>query len=628
VKASPLVAAFLILTASFVFTPTGAAIVDPLVADAGVSQVSFDQTDLVLAGKARGGVAPYAYAWTGAAASRFSDPASATPVFSTVGLPVGNLTLTLTVTDFLGTVVSDTVKLRMDDTAVVLNAMGTVPAGVDDESLGESLDARTHSFVVPPRTGLLRAKLSWDATQTPTPDFDLSVLGFDGADVDPSQGATSGNPETFQFTKPFQGTWRAVAEPRAGANARYAIEARVGSFAYIPEIFAMGPYEFGTTDAQTVDALARGTVGPYSFEWDFDHDGWFETSGEIANASLPVGVHTITVRTTDANGFSAESATTLTVRDAEQVHKLVCGGDAAFPYWAMEFSASRGTCWIHGGHHTYYMRGAYTFEGATGLAYAVEQEFAPSLDAVNLTHPLDAPVYLEVSLDGLAWTEVGQALYAYGPQRQYVWFDEPGAGQPFRFIRLRAPLSASQGLSGYLDHSDLRIAADPLVTGVAASSATSKSLDCASGLMEDFFALHPCWFGGVDRYDAPSFYHTYPVGGSANLTRVKGEFTLGPWRSDDFFAGSPLLTVNKTKAFVQVSTDGMAWTDVATIHASYGVPQPFNVTLPGTEATFVRLFPEYHANFDAYATLAPHHHPRAYFLDSRVTLEGSFVEWV
>lgn len=627
-KAPLLVAVLLLLTASSAFVPTGAAVLDPLAVDAGASQVAWDQGDVTLQGQARGGVTPYAYAWTGAAASRFSDPASATPVFSSAGLPVGNLTLTLTVTDFLGTVVTDTVKLRVDNTTFALNSAASAPAGVDDESLGESLDARSHSFIVPPRTGILLAKLSWDASQTPTPDFDLTVLRDDGVPADPSQGHTSGNPETFAYAKPFQGVWRAVAEPRAGANARYAIEARLGNVAFLPEVFAMGPYEFGTDDVQALDPLARGTVGPYSFEWDLDHDGWFETPGKAVTANLPVGVHTVTVRATDANGFSAEAQTALTVRDADQVLKLVCGGDASFPYWAMEFGASRGTCWIHGGHHTYYMRGTYAFQGAHGLAYAVEQEYAPSASAVNLTHPLEAPLYLEISLDGRSWTEVGQARYPYGPERQYVWFDAPATGQPFRFIRLHAPLSASQGLSGYLDHSDLRVAADALLTPVSASNATSRSFDCAKGgVMEDFAPTHPCTFGGVDRYDAPSFFHTYPVGGSANLTRVKGSFTLAPWRSDDFFSGTPLLTVNKTKAFVQVSTNGMDWTDVATVNATYGVPQAFNVTLPGTEAVFVRLFPEYHANFDQYVALASNHHPRAFFLDSRVTLEGSFVEW-
>lgn len=628
-RASPvLVLVLLLVGSSTLAAPFGAGSSHPLAVDAGATQVSYDHADLVLKGQARGGSTPYTYAWSGLPASRFSDPASATPTLSTAGLAVGNHTLTFTVTDAASATVADTMVVRVDTTTFALNAVGSVVLGVDDESHGESLDARTHSFSIPPRTGLLKAKLSWDAVAHPDAEFDLTVLRDDGVPADPSQGHTSANPETFSYAKPFQGTWRAVVEPRAAVNARYSIEAHLGSAIYLPEVFTMGPYEFGLDDAQDLRPLARGTVGPYAFEWDLDNDGWFETPGKDVTAALPAGDHLVTVRATDANGLSAESTTTLKVHDHDAVLKLICGGDASFPYWAMEYTASKGTCWIHGGHHTYYMRGAYAFHGVHGLAYAVEQELAPSATVVNASHPLRAPVRVEVSLDGLAWTHVGEALYAYGPLRQYVWFDVDGNGEPFRFLRLHAPPSLSEGLSGYLDHSDLRIVADALVTPVAASPATSKTLDCATGgVMEDFFALHPCWFGGVDRYDAPSFFHTYVAGASANLTRVNGSFTLAPWRSDDFFSGAPLLSVNATKAFVQVSVDGIDWTTVATVNATYGVPKSFSVALPGTNATFVRLFPEYHANFDRWDTLAPHHHPRAYFLDSRVTLEGTFTEW-
>lgn len=621
-----LVLLLLLAGSATLVAPSGAGTGGSLEVDAGATQVSFDHADLVLQGQARGGAAPHAFAWTGLPASRFSDPASATPTLSTAGLPVGNVTLTLAVTDALGAVATDTVVIRVDVTTFALNAVGTVLLGVDDEAHGESLDARTHAFSVPPRTGLLKAALSWNATESPGAELDLTVLRHDGVPADPSQGHTTDNPETLTHARPFQGTWRAVVEPRSAVNARYAVEARLGSFAYLPEVFTMGPYEFGAGDAQDLRPLARGTVGPYVFEWDLDGDGWFETPGKDVTAALPAGDHLVTVRATDANGLSAESTTTLKVHDHDAVLKLVCGGDASFPYWAMEYTASKGTCWIHGGHHTYYMRGAYAFHGVHGLAYAVEQEFAPSATVVNATHPLSAPVRVEVSLDGLTWTHVGEALYAYGPQRQYVWFDVQGHGEPFRFLRLAAPPSLTEGLSGYLDHSDLRVVADALASPVAASGATSKTLDCATGgVMEDFFALHPCTFGGVDRYDAPSFFHTYVAGASSNLTRVSGSFTLAPWRSDDFFSGTPLARANATKAFVQVSTDGIEWTTVATVNATYGLPQAFDVALPGTEATFVRLFPEYHANFDT--SIAPHHHPRAYFLDSRVTLEGSFTEW-
>ena len=626
-RASPLLLVLsLLLSSAALLAPFGAGTSHPpLAADAGASVIAYDNETIALGGAARGGASPHAYAWSGVAASHFSDPAAAAPTLSTAGLAPGAYNLTLTVTDADGDVASDVVRVQVSRTVAGPTLSGTAPAGV-----AGSADVRAHARARPTRAGILQASLSWSASGTPAPDLDLGLADPFGGNPAAGQGAAGTNPENVTVRNPFQGSWRILVDPQSGLLTSYAVTTRTGP-TVLPEVFAMGPYEFGDDDAQVLKPLARATVGPYSFEWDLDGDGWFETPGEEVTADLPVGTHAVTVRATDAAGFSAEASTTLVVRAGERVLKALCGGDASYSFWAMEFTASRGTCWIHGGHHTYYMRGTYAFHGARGFAYSVEQELSPSTDVVNLSRePVTTPLYVQVSLDGATWTDVGAGVYEYGPLRQVVWLDVTGQGQPFRFLRLHVPLSAAQGLSGYLDHSDLRIEVDALLTGVAVDpTPTTRALDCAEGdVMEDFFAAHPCWFGGVDRYDSPSFFHTYLAGPSSNLTRVSGSFTLAPWRSDDFHQGTPLLVVNRTLAYVQVSENGVDWTNVATVTATYGETKAFDVAIPGgVDATFVRLFPEYHARFDQWQTVAPNHHPRAYFLDSRVTLEGTFGAW-
>jgi hypothetical protein len=56
------------------------------------------------------------------------------------------------------------------------------------------------------------------------------------------------------------------------------------------------------------------------------------------------------------------------------------------------------------------------------------------------------------------------------------------------------------------------------------------------------------------------------------------------------------------------------------------VPATFHLDLPGTAATFVRLFPEHHAGWDQWQDplQAPLHHARGFFVASNLTLEGSF----
>lgn len=631
----PFLVALLLLTLSLAAAfPISAQSPSTLEVDAGTTQVAYDGGTITLKGQARNGTAPYSFAWTGAAASRFGDPASPTSTFNASGLPVGNVTLTLTVTDAASATASDTVVLRVDLTSVALARDAAVPTAVPDSETGTPADGHRYTFGVPARTGFLWARLGYDAGGTPTPDLDLVLYNPFGPEHDPTQGHAGTNPERVNVTDPFEGNWRALVQPQGpSVNTRYSLSIRVGTVAWLPEARA-GSYEFGSLETQALTGTAAFGVAPYTFEWDVDGDGWFEHAGASALGAYPVGTHVATLRVTDGTGLSDESRATVIVRAGERIVKTVCGGDPS-RLWAMEFTASRGSCWIHGGHHTYYMGGTYAFRAARGYGYAVEQEFAPSDHALNASHPFEAPIHVQISLDGRTWTEVGRAMYDYVTGRQYVFFDVAGSGQPFRFLRLHAPLSLSHGLSGYFDHSDLRLEVDLLGTGTTPHPNATRVLGCERGdLMEDFFADHPCWFGGLDRYDAPSFFHTYVVGPGSDLTRIRGNFTLAPWRTDDFQLAGRFLIFNvgpstnaTTKAYVQTSADGVHWTDVATVQAVFGVQSSFDVAVTAPDVTFVRLFPEYHPNFDNVSGQPSHHHPRGFFLDSSLLVDGAFVDW-
>lgn len=613
-------------------TPAGATA--SLQVDAGTTQVSYDNATLALKGQARGGVAPYAYAWTGAAASRFSDPAAAAPHFNASGLALGNHTLTLTVTDATSTTVSDTVVVRVDRTTNLLTANGNAIAAVPDEEAGVSIESTRRDFTVPARTGHFVARLSF-VDGTPQADLDLKLWSPYGPYPHEPAGREGTNPEQVTMVDPFAGVWRSYVEPKVATATRYTLTVQAASVALLPDAHAGGSYEFGGLAPQVLTGTASGGVAPYAYEWDADGDGWFESTGATMTATLPAGTHVATLRVTDATGLSEESRATVVVRAGDHVRRVGCGADPSV-LWNMEMTASKGSCWLHGGHHTYYMQGLYAFRGVRGYAYAVEQEMAPSDGAANVSDPLAAPVAIEISRDGQAWTEVTAARYPYGEIRQYVFFDGVGSGQEFRFLRIRAPDSLAHGLSGYVDASELRIEMDDVAAPPAPPAVNgTRLLDCRAGdVMEDFFAEHPCWFGGIDRYDSPSFFHTYPVGDQSQVTRIRGNFTLGPWRTDDFMFGGPLLFLttgpsrNVTSlAYVQVSADGVNWTTVATVLAPYGVPTGFDVSFNATAASFVRLFPEYHANYDRIAQQPSHHHPRAYFLDSRVAVDGTFQDW-
>lgn len=342
-------------------------------------------------------------------------------------------------------------------------------------------------------------------------------------------------------------------------------------------------------------------------------------------------------------------------REGSFILSVACNGpDGTLA--AMEFSYSAPTCWNHTGLHTYFVGRdtTYLLRHVEGLAFSVEQEFSAPTEGLSPGAGLDSaygaevhahsPLVVETSLDGLAWSIAGTGTYRYldtdelldwhgcvpscrpleSLYRQNVLFDITAEGQEFRFLRVRQPASlATQGLSGFLDYSRFILTLDQGNAIASPSLAPgTRELACEQHILEDIFALHPCWYGGVDRYDSPSFFHTYALGGAARLDAVRGTYTALPWRLDDWY--QPGITADDLLLGItlQSSADGQAWTNLTKVSALLG-EGTFEVTgLGGLEATFVRIVPEPHNRFWQFQQFAPNHHPEAYLLDSAIHVEG------
>lgn len=276
----------------------------------------------------------------------------------------------------------------------------------------------------------------------------------------------------------------------------------------------------------------------------------------------------------------------------------------------------KGPCWFHLGHHTYDMGSPYRLGHVQGSLFSVEVEYSPPTDL----SPEGALLAFEASSDGLAWEAIHEMTFDLALDRQQIEFAFDAGSVLARYMRIRQPHSAAQGLSGYLDGSSFTIDAEPVeAIFPPPPGVPSASLSCANDLMERFFAAHPCWFGGVNRYDAPSVFHTYPIGAST-LERIAGTAVFLPWRTDDY-NGSASRT--DLVAYVQVSSDSHHWSTVGSMTGKYGAPVAFDFQgLRGLGASFVRLVAEYHHGYRSDPALK---HVRGMLLDSALTLTGELA---
>ncbi|HEX9711822.1 MAG TPA: hypothetical protein VGB52_04610 [Actinomycetota bacterium] len=270
--------------------------------------------------------------------------------------------------------------------------------------------------------------------------------------------------------------------------------------------------------------------------------------------------------------------------------------------------AGQGACWGHFGHHTYNTGAVHRIGLVEGSLFSVEVQFSPP---VEYAAPA-AAILFEGSLDGATWNTLATIPYPLtGGTRQAISFSLDAGDAEAQFLRIRQPRSAAQGLSGYLDSSNF----DAELTFVrpCAACLIGGSTRCSAGIMERMFDEHPCWFGGINRYDAPSFFHTYFLGLPRLLEQLSGTVTLLPWRSDDYTQNGGSRTA--IDALVQVSSDGTTWETVAEISGQYGTPIVFDVVPPASEVAFVRLVAERHTGWGTHPALK---HARGFIIDSRL----------
>jgi hypothetical protein len=580
---------------------------------------------------------------------RFADPHALETTLDVTGLD-GDVTLVLEAQDGDRTG-TDTLVYHVGSGGTLLDATAPAGAGAPDEIVGASgLDqqTRTFPFDVPPGLATLAATLDW--TNSPAApvlgnDFDLYLVNPDGDVATGTQGATLQKPERVSVSDPAPGQWTARVEGFLHGPDTITVTAQGFSAppAPVPDPRAGGPYHFGAHDAQRLTSRTPTDASLESLTWDLDGDGRGDDTGPTAEAHLPAGAHEVVLEANESTrGYEAEARATVVVDGTvDHAYDLNCGGSFWQPNWTMEYEVGKGTCWWHNGHHTYFLDGSYTLAGGAGSVFSVEQQLAPprsptpSDDALPSRADVDAPIRIEVSRNGQDWTPVGVASYDLAdagtqdlsvPTRQRVAFTLEAVDQPFRYLRIHQPRSVTEGLSGFLDASDLHVRLDdaPEPPQVPPPQGP-RTLSCAEGdILEDFFRAHPCTFGGANRYDTPSFLHTYPLGAAREVDEVTGQASVAPWRTDDY--ALPLLPpasqITDTRLHVETSADGTHWTTHAKVPVRFGVPSAFVADVDET-ARFVRLHADYHPLYDQPGQSPSLHHPEGYMLSSRITVTTS-----
>lgn len=639
----------------------GATSTSPLVADAGESRATLDGAVLPVEGIAYGGQAPYDHTWSIQGASDlFEDPFAAETTVDLTGAE-GTIELTLTVRDSQGETASDTVLYHVSETVgQLLDADGTVDGGVPDEEAGASglVDGQTqtHTIPVPAGVEVLEVVLDWSDGSA---DLDLQLVDPQGDERGGNQGASADKPELVILHDPAPGDWTAEVRPWSSGQTDYTLVANNLTSVDLPTGRIIPPFRFG--HQEPVDLFSRASPSDATVGWDVDQDGVAEATGEHGTVELPPGEHDVILQVTGPDGFEARAQATYEVlEDVPEVLSSHCVELDRFDLSSMEWSLGGRPCWIHGGHHTFVLEEPVRILGGEGFVRSVEQPFSPPTEYEQ--QPLQTtPIHVQVSPDGQSWTEldaieyaflsdpIGFALFPFTGARQDITFElEADEETPARFIRVHQPRSLAQGLSGFLDQSRIDFFVEPVDDPEPITSGDTTvdtlALSCQEGdLLEDFFADHPCWFGGINRYDAPSFYHTYQPGQGATVTSIEASVEILPWRTDDYWTPVPVTDaegvtlarederqayrdqVQNATVTLQASPDGRSWETLSSTSVPYGALTSLTVDLDEPEpARFLRLVPGFHPRFDDFRSVPANHHPEGFFVASQLELEGSF----
>lgn len=237
-----------------------------------------------------------------------------------------------------------------------------------------------YSFDVAPDDARVAVVLDWTDELN---DLDFTITDPDG-DTPTTAGATAAKPERAALFHPVfhpkPGTWTIrVTAFQLVVPDTFELEVRLSPQSGVPFVHPLDAYRFGSLDVQKVPLRVQWSDS-WTGAWDLDADGVHETTSPSPTTAFATGgPYPVAVKVTTAEGYEGYRARTVTVLDtAEHVIRWGCGGAHDRPFWAMEYSVSDGTCWYHGGHHTYDLGAGYTLRGLTG---------APSRSSRNSRRP-------------------------------------------------------------------------------------------------------------------------------------------------------------------------------------------------------------------------------------------------
>lgn len=303
---------------------------------------------------------------------------------------------------------------------------------------------------------------------------------------------------------------------------------------------------------------------------------------------------------------------------------------ASFEAWYAQRSGRTG-CWAHLGHHQYFVGRDQTYflNSVAGRVVSVEQHFSPPIEPGGAgLNGVFSPIPIEISMDGRVWERVATVNYQLVPvlSPQTINFDLTTGGEEFRYLRIRQPLSAAQGLSGYIDHSNFTLNVD---TGTAVSAPTLVSqavlLTCATHIMEAIYPGHPCSYGGINHWDAASTFHTYPLDGLATISDIEGVVEVTDNYRRVGTLDFELVPPANATVWIMTSEFGTSWNVVHSFSALFNVPTTFSVTGLSEDARFIRLVTNPHPLW-ADVTKPSAKHSQGYFVASQLEVTGDLPD--